>query len=167
MNIVLARPFQLFEPQECQQLIDSVGQLSPGRVMGPDPKRTSRNNQVFWYTLPEEQKNRLWLLAERFRPKYPWTWFQEPAQISRYGPGEYYDWHRDTYGLEGRSSIRCLTLTCTLRPAPGAVFSVDDQEFDLATGQAVFFPSDWLHRAAAPLSGERWAFTVWYMQPNR
>lgn len=166
MNIALVKPFQLFDPLECQQLIDSCSELLPGRVMGPDPQRQTRNNSVFWYQLQPELKDRLWQLAERFRPGYPWTWFQEPAQISRYGPGEYYDWHRDSTGLETRSSVRCLTLTCTLRPAPGAVFCCEDQEFDLGTGQAVFFPSNSLHCAQAPLSGERWAFTVWYMQPN-
>jgi hypothetical protein len=166
MNIALEKPFQLFEPRECQQLIEQARELMPGRVMGADPLRTSRNNNVFWQELDENLKQRLWMLAERFRPRYPWTWFQEPVQISRYAPGEYYDWHSDTYGTEGRSSVRCLTLTCTLRPAPGAVFAFEDQEFDLATGQAVFFDSHRLHRAAAPISGERWALTVWYMQPN-
>lgn len=166
MNIALLKPFQLFEPQVCQQIIDSVQDPNLGRVMGLDPNREIRNNSVFWLDLVPEQKNYLWQLAERFRPQYPWTWFQEPIQISRYCQGEYYDWHRDRLDQTARSSTRSLTLTCTLRPAPGALFCVADQEFDLGTGQAVFFDSDNLHRAQAPLSGERWAFTVWYMQPN-
>mgnify|MGYP000589357088 CR=1 FL=1 len=166
MNIQFLEPFPLFCPQECQELIRAADQLQPGRTQNPDPDQRVRTNSIFWLALQPELKDRLWRLALSFRDRYPWTWFQEPVQISRYRPGEYYHWHRDSYGNESRSSTRAITLTCTLQPAPGAVFSVEDRDFDLAAGEAVIFDSHQLHCAQAPAAGERWAFTVWYMQPN-
>lgn len=162
----ILKPFQLFEPEFCRQLIQDC-ELSPGRVMGPDPQRQIRNNSVNWYELTQTVKDQLWNLALDLSSQYPWTWFQEPVQISRYSPGEYYDWHRDTYDLTGRASTRSLTLTCSLKPAKGALLDIEDQTFELAQGQAIFFPSNCLHRARAPLEGDRWAFTVWYMRPTR
>lgn len=160
----LLEPFELFSQQECARLIDAVSTVIPAGVWGAGRKESVRNNSVYWYELPKDLKDRLWQAGQHFSEQYPWTWFQEPVQISSYGPGEFYNWHDDVIG--GRSSRRCLTLTCTLMPAPGAVFETENQVFDLAAGQAVFFPSTLVHRARAPLEGTRWAFTVWYMQPN-
>ncbi len=162
----ILKPFPLFTEQQAREFT-LIDQLVPGRVMGPDPLRQTRNNNIYWLTLDQMLKDRLWNLALDLQDQYAWTWFQEPVQVSRYGPGQYYDWHRDTYGTEARASTRVLTLTCSLVTAPGSGVDVEDQSFDLEPGWAVFFPSHSLHRARAPLTGLRWALTVWYMQPTR
>ena len=65
-----------------------------------------------------------------------------------------------------RTSARLLTLTCTLQPAPGALFETRDHTFELATGEAVIIPATVDHRALPPISDTRWALTAWAMGPN-
>jgi len=168
MNITLLQPFTLFTPEQCQSIINRAQGLEqqPGRVMGRDPERQSRNNSVYWLDIDQEESDRLWELVRPWHEEYQLTWFQKPVQISCYSAGEYYSWHRDNYGTEGRSSVRSLTLTCTLQTAAGAVFETELGEFDLAVGEAVLMPATMRHRACPPVEGERWSFTVWYMKPN-
>lgn len=158
------KPFQLFSVQESRDIIQSVKGLDQALVWGGGRKVSVRNNSVYWMQLDQQLKARLWDLALPLRSEYPWTWFQEPIQISCYGPGEFYDWHDDV--ITGRTSRRCLTLTCSLSSAPGAKFETRDSSWVLDPGWGLFFPSNVSHRATAPSEGTRWAFTVWYMQPN-
>jgi len=99
------------------------------------------------------------------RDDWPTTWLQEPFQVSKYAVNEYYDWHEDRTDTN-RSSLRCLTLTCTLQPAEGAHVETEDRVFELGKGEAVIIHSADSHRATAPTIGERWALTVWAMEPN-
>lgn len=168
MPIQLLEPFELFTPEQCHDIISRASgqEQLPGRVMGYDPNRTSRNNSVYWLSITEEESDRLWELVRPWHNEYHLTWFQKPVQISCYSQGEYYGWHTDTYDHTGRKSVRSLTLTCTLQTAPAAVFETEDRQYDLPAGWAVLMPSDRKHRATPPVEGERWSFTVWYMRPN-
>lgn len=161
----LLKPFDLFDLDQCQQIIHSATVLRPGRVAGSDPQGLIRNNHIYWLDLSADLKNKLWSVAQPLMPQYKWTWFEEPVQISRYSVGQYYDWHTDVYRTK-RSSQRVLTLTCTLMAADQAIFQTDSAVIDLAAGQAVFFPSNMRHRATAPNQGQRWSLTVWYMAPS-
>jgi len=168
MNTQLEQPFKLFTPSECQQLIQRAQQLElkQGQVMSRDPLRQRRNNHAYWLSLEEDEYDHLWELVRPWHQELNLTWMQKPTQISRYHTGEFYDWHPDSYSQDHRKSVRALTLTCTLQTAPGAVFETRRGSYDLACGEAILFPAELEHRACAPTSGERWAFTVWYMRPN-
>lgn len=161
----LLKPFQLFDQSQCNHIMESVSDFSQGRTAGPDPHRSVRNNHVSWLKLDPIMKDLLWETARPLAAEWLWHWFEEPVQISRYSPGQHYDWHSDVYN-HNRSSQRVLTLTCTLQVAEAAQFETESGNFDLAQGQAVFFPSVLRHRATAPTSGQRWALTVWYMAAN-
>jgi hypothetical protein len=159
----LLEPFQLFTPEECDRIIDRARtQLAAARTTaGYDT--TVRSNTVAW--LEFEDQGRFYDLMTG-RTDHSVTWLQHPYQISSYGPGEFYDWHEDLIPSDYRSSVRSLTLTCTLEPAPNAQFQTRDAYYDLRKGEAILFPSTLEHRATAPKQGTRWAFTVWGMQPN-
>lgn len=161
----LLEPFSLFSPKQAQDLISQVSaaDLVPGLIHSRGVVDHVRNNRVFWLSLDSDLKDYLWNVALAHRSCIPWTWFQEPVQISCYGPGQHYDWHTDVL-IRGRSR-RCLTLTSTLN-ATDTVFETRHRSYTLGPGEAVFFPSDLEHRACAPSQGYRWALTVWYMQPN-
>lgn len=168
MNIQLEQPFRLFTEEQCDSLILRAQELElkQGQVMGRDPERLKRNNHTYWLTLSNDEYDSLWELVRPLHQSLNLTWMQKPTQISRYHTGEFYDWHPDSFSQEHRSSIRALTLTCTLQCAAGAVFETRNGSYDLERGQAILFPSELEHRACAPTQGERWAFTVWYMTPN-
>ena len=162
--IKLNQPFQLFTEEECADLISRALQqkIIWGTTFTNDP--TARKNQIVWLNLSEKEYDKLWDIVEPF-----WTeihWYEKPIQISRYTPGQYYDWHHDINPNHRRSSIRHLTLTCTLKSAPDAIFETKLDRYDLQPGQAILFPGGLEHRACAPTSGERWSLTVWYMRRN-
>jgi hypothetical protein len=162
-SIELYKPFQLFTPEDCEEIIkeasawtEGTRSLAAGRKVAP--RRTST---TFWYHpkrfTPDD-------LLDYFIPfteqDYQVSWVQRPIQVARYKPGQLFGWHFDQYRGK-RSHGRLLTLTCTLREAPGADIEVEDHPFTLKAGQAVIFPANVLHRATAPTEGERWAFTTW------
>ena len=168
MNIQLEQPFQLFTPSQCLELIQRAQslELKQGLVMSSDPLRQRRNNHAHWLSLEEVEYDMLWELVRPWHQLLSLTWMQKPIQISRYHTGEFYDWHPDSHSYDHRSSVRALTLTCTLQTAAGAVFETRRGSYDLKQGEALVFPAELEHRACAPTLGERWAFTVWYMRPN-
>ncbi len=161
-DLKLNEPFRLFTEEQCQDLIRRATEQGLQQGQTYSSNTDIRNNNVSWLELADEEYNYLWETVKDFW----WTvhWYEKPVQISRYQPGELYDWHDDAKPNKGRSSVRHLTLTCTLQSAPGAVFETEDGVFELEPGMAVLFPSDKKHRATAPAEGERWSFTVWYMR---
>ena len=163
--VLLFEPFELWNAQQCQELIDRAQHaLEKGKVYNYTAESNVRTNFISWIDLTENEKNHCWDVIRPFWDEV--TWFEHPVQISRYRPGEFYDWHRDEKPGRKRSSIRHLTLTCTLQPAPGAQFELKTRTYELGQGQAVLFPSKYDHRATAPTEQERCAFTIWYMKPN-
>lgn len=161
----LYEPFTLWSVQECEDLISrSLDNLSQGKVYHQNTFNSVRTNFVSWVNLTQQEFDHCWEIVQPYHSII--TWFEHPVQISKYSEGEFYDWHRDEKPGNKRKSIRHLTLTCTLQPAEGATFELRNRTYNLETGQAVIFPSKLDHRANAPLQGQRWAFTIWYMRPN-
>lgn len=160
--IELNVPFRLFTEDQCEYLIERALQqeLEWGKTYSPDVK--VRTNEITWLELSEGEYDNLWNIVKDY-----WNeihWYEKPIQISRYGPNQFYEWHDDAKPNRHRTSLRHLTLTCTLKSAPGAVFETELGVYDLMPGEAILFPSKLRHRALAPTIGERWSFTVWYMQ---
>ena len=163
MKPELYTPFELFTKHECEEIIQRARQqeISTGTTRQGIVDR--RTNSTTWLDWDDTDIFYYYLTG---RDDIEATWLYTPFQISRYLPGEFYDWHKDVLEQNKRSSVRTITLTCTLQTAPGAVFKTRDKTFDLAQGQALLFPADVEHTATAPTSGERWAFTIWAMKPN-
>jgi len=163
--VALLEPFILFTPEECEEIITAAQatELRTGRVYAERINTNVRNNNIYWIEWPYDG-HEFHEMFQRF-PEYPVTWVQHPIQVSRYNPGERYDWHPDRIE-NGRSSWRSLTLTCTLQTAQDARFETRDRVYDLGVGEAVIFPSALEHRATAPSTGTRWSFTVWGMCPR-
>lgn len=159
----LLEPFKLFEPHECDAIIERAQHaLSLARTQaGYDTN--IRSNSVAW--LDFEDQGKFYDIMTN-RTDVTVTWLQHPYQVSSYGAGEFYDWHIDLIESNRKKSRRSLTLTCTLEPAPSATLAFETHTVDLAKGYAVLFDSTTRHRANAPTQGTRWALTVWGMQPN-
>jgi hypothetical protein len=164
-KILLYEPFQLWSGEECKDLISRAKDgMNRGKVYHAHNYDNVRTNDVSWIDLTEDERNYCWEIVKPFWDVI--TWFEHPVQVSRYQPGQFYDWHIDEKPGNKRSSTRYLTLTCTLQTAPDAKFELKNRTYNLETGQAVIFPSKLDHRATAPSEAERWAFTIWYMKSN-
>ena len=163
MQVPLLTPFKLFEPHECDAIIDRAKHsLAQGRTTG-GVDTNIRSNSVAWLEFEDQGRFYDCMTA---RDDHTVTWLQHPYQVSCYRPGEFYDWHIDLIQSTWRSSVRSLTLTCTLEPAPGATLEFESGELDLDKGYAVLFDATTQHRANPPTESTRWSFTVWGMQPN-
>ena len=162
--IELNHPFRLFTKEQCDDLIlrTQSQEFDQGRTYSNN--ENIRTNQVVWLELTDKEYDSLWELVRDYWDQV--HWYERPIQISRYSAGQFYDWHNDNKPNRRRSSVRHLTLTCTLQSAPGAVFETELGIYDLAQGEAILFPSAMEHRACAPTQHERWSFTIWYMKRN-
>jgi len=163
--VVLNQPFTLWTPDQCEDFINRAKtSLIRGTTYNEQHYPDNRKNYVGWVELTPDEKDYCWEIVHPFWGEI--TWFEHPIQVSRYQPGEYFGWHRDGKPNQKRSSIRYLTLTCTLQTAPDAYLELKNRKYELDTGEAVIFYSDYDHRATSPSQGERWSFTIWYMKPN-
>lgn len=160
-DIDFYKPFQLFDPNNCETIINSAKKQTGerSRVQG-NKEAPIRTSYTYWYTPPFPYE--LFLpFFEPFADKgYHATWISQPTQVARYEFGQKFDWHYDQFPGKRRAG-RTLTMVATLQKAKDAFFETKDHSFDLDVGQAVIIPSNVLHRATAPVNGTRWSFTVW------
>jgi hypothetical protein len=155
----LYEPFQFLTADECDELISyAKDKIENGKTLG---KYTGRNNRVAWY-----KESKYWgKWIDMFNSIDPVIdWLQTP-QIAFYKPGEYYDWHVDTWP-NYRTHVRHFTLTCELQSAPGGKLDLEHNNFVLRKGQAIVFKPGHRHRAISPTQGERISFTIWAMAKN-
>ena len=159
----LYKPFQFLTADECDELIQyaKTNNIRAGKT-ARDKKKQIRNNRIVWYRDAERWPK--WI--EMFNNIEPVIdWLQTP-QISFYQPGEYYDWHVDTWPAD-RTHIRHFTLTCELQSAKGSELQLQDHEFEsLEKGQAIIFLPGDKHKVTTPIEGERISFTIWAMAKN-
>jgi len=170
----LYTPFQLFTPKECRKLI-KLAQRQHVKVRGwtVGGIHSVRTNSIWWlhqdFAPPNWNLYRRIRTAMSARPDLPMDWISPHWQVSLYEAGQFYGWHTDTitkWSDQGRRSQRSLTLTANLQSAPGARIETEHHQWELPQGWAVMFPAGDLHRATAPTSGQRWAFTAWGMVWN-
>ncbi len=119
-----------------------------------------------------------------------YTWNRsEPCQFTKYKPGQYYDWHSDSWdkvykkpGHSDDGKIRKLSMTCQL--TDGSEYSGGELEFDfrnydphqrdenahvrkateiLPKGSIIVFPSFVWHRVKPIKEGTRYSLVVWHL----
>ena len=78
----LYEPFQLFTPEECEQIIKNARELTEkAGIAGGQYDPDVRNNKIFWLDYKDIEKVRAPMMDIR---DYKITWIQEPIQISKY-----------------------------------------------------------------------------------
>ena len=111
----------------------------------------------------------------------------EPCQFTKYKPGQYYDWHCDSWdkvydnpNLPEHGKIRKLSVTCQL--TDGSEYEGGELEFDfrnyvphmreetkhliqakeiLPKGSIIVFPSFLWHRVKPVIKGTRYSLVLW------
>lgn len=160
----------VFRPDECRDII-----ALHNRIVRTDGHLDeARECSLFWV---QHTSDTAWIFERIARYVMQWN---EPygfalspqqttgLQLSRYVPGERYDWHMDIGG--GPASLRKISMLVELAdPAEHGggfeVFYGDDRDcrIRLRAGDAAIFPSWVMHRAVTPQRGTRWTLAAWIL----
>jgi hypothetical protein len=131
-----------------------------------------RDCNLFW--IPRNDRTdwiftRLWKLGETFNERYGFELSPEMgmAQLTRYTPGQQFNWHMDL-GPED-ASVRKISMVLQLSSSKEMhgggteIFYGDsiDNRIHADIGDVVVFPSFVMHRASMIHSGVRWSLVVW------
>lgn len=162
-------------PEECEQIITEFGDdVEPGMITegedgvvhtsyrSADIAMIAPNPQSFQFM--DKALNLMMQANERF--EFEIDHF-EGFQLTRYGVGGHYNWHKDI-GV-GRAGHRKLSMTVQLSsPADyegGELQIIDSQDTpyvaDKRQGSVIVFPSWERHRVTPITKGERWALVTW------
>jgi PKHD-type hydroxylase len=118
--------------------------------------------------------------------KWNFNWdYSESCQFTKYGPGQYYGWHRDSYNesynhpnnTNSHGKIRKLSVTCSLSDPSEYVGGELEFNFNdplkkkkenikkcteiFTRGSIVVFPSFVWHRVCPVKSGTRYSLVIW------
>ena len=157
----------VFSAAECADIIAISGDYPGASGFLPD----ARECNLFWLNYDVSTSwifERVARLAETCNEYYGFDLNPHQTsglQISRYRPGERYDWHMDVG--DGVMSLRKLSIVVELSDpsANGGRFEVfygeRDNRIPLRAGDAAVFPSWVMHRAVTPETGERWTLAAW------
>lgn len=162
-----------FTEIECKNIIDlHSGHGMVSSKMSRAEGLTLRNSDLFWIPrvgCTDWIFSRLWGIVTLYNSKYDFNLSEDmgQAQLTRYMPGQHYDWHMDLG--PGRMSLRKITAVVALTPQEpinGAgleVFYGDaiNNKINLDIGDVVMFPSFVMHRASIVDSGTRWSLVFW------
>jgi hypothetical protein len=162
-----------FTASECESIIDlhrRHGIVSS--KMSSATGLTLRNSDLFWIphvACTDWIFRRVWGIVTLYNSKYGVNLSEDmrQSQLTRYMPGQHYDWHMDLG--PGQMSSRKITAVVQLTPQEpinGAGLEVFYSEainnrINLDTGDVVMFPSFIMHRASVVQSGARWSLVFW------
>ncbi|MBP0630789.1 MULTISPECIES: 2OG-Fe(II) oxygenase [unclassified Cupriavidus] len=167
-----------FSEEECRSIVSLHAGYSmvASRIdyQSGDPVRDCH---LFWVPRSERTEwifSRLWEAAQRFNKAYQFELSPEMgmAQLTRYTPGQQYNWHMDLGSKD--ASVRKISIVLQLsanKDMEGGgteIFYGDaiDNQLHADIGDVVVFPSFVMHRAAMITGGVRWTLVIWLTGPR-
>jgi len=95
----------------------------------------------------------------------------DAVQFTRYGPGQYYDWHSDALLLAAAPQTRKISVVCMLSGPDeyeGGALELEgvDTPFRLPRGGIIAFPAALRHRVTPVTRGLRRSVVGWVQGPN-
>jgi Rps23 Pro-64 3,4-dihydroxylase Tpa1-like proline 4-hydroxylase len=162
-----------FSCAECTTIINlhQHNRLVSGK-MSTIEGRSLRDSDIFWIPRREDTDwifSRLWEMVGQYNRPYGFELAQEmgQAQLTRYRPGQHYEWHMDLGS--GQPSLRKITavleLTSKETRQGGGIDIFHGQsvgnKVDMDLGDVVLFPSFVMHRASVVERGTRWSLVLW------
>lgn len=168
-----------FSAQDVERIL-AIGAGSPmieGSV-GPDPgvNRTIRKSEIRWIGPTPES---IWLFerltelvqgCNRARYEFELAGIYENLQITEYGPGGFYNWHKD----HGKRAHSIRKLSVTIQLSDPSEYEGGDLEIlagpetrtaPRGLGTAVIFPSFVMHRVTPVIRGVRRSIVAWISGP--
>ncbi len=169
-----------FSEEECRHIVSLHDRYDRVASKLGQSDHPIRDCNLFWIPRNDRTEwlfDRLWQLGKHFNEDYGFEIAADMgmAQLTRYSPGQQYDWHMDLGPKE--ASLRKISMVVQLSSQEDIsgggteIFYGDalDNQVHARIGDVVVFPSFVMHRASVVNSGVRWSLVVWLMglQPFR
>lgn len=155
---------------ECKMIIDfAKDKWQEGKTQSTSDKRKS---DVVW-----SEEAWMYDIVKRYLPQSPWQVklnVIEPLQITRYGVGEFYDFHYDGDGQTRINQPNTRFHKRTRKLSMSIVLNDDFQggEFEFfgnneliqpKLGSVLIFPSYMVHRVNLVTKGTRYSLVAWFL----
>jgi PKHD-type hydroxylase len=165
-----------FAADECERIVAFHHEAEPLRSVMPQHNGSFiRDSHLFWMPRTVETGwifDRIWDLATLYNSRYGFDLCPEigQLQLTRYAPGQLYDWHMDLG--PGPMSLRKISVIVEL--AAGAYEGGGIEVFYgekavnrilLNRGDVLIFPAFIMHRALSVTAGTRWSLVSWLLGP--
>jgi hypothetical protein len=167
-----------FSEEECRAIISLHESCSMvASKMNYYTGEPVRDSSIFWLSRNDQTEwifSRLWQAVKRFNEEYQFELSPgiAMAQLTRYTPGQQYNWHMDLGPNE--ASVRKISIVLQLssnKDKQGGDFEIFygdsiENQMHVDIGDVVMFPSFVMHRATAVASGVRWSLVIWFTGPQ-
>lgn len=156
--------------------LSSEGWPSLAKVgVGQGDSSVGRSALLYWIPRVEASEwlfERVWERVRKWNEDFGYELAGAPgrAQVSCYGPGQKYDWHRDVG--PGNTSLRKVSVVVALNSQKdytggglqffGEYKGSSNPVLNLARGDGAIFNSYIPHRALEVKTGQRWTMTFWF-----
>jgi PKHD-type hydroxylase len=164
-----------FAAAECDRIVSfGLGlPLAKGEATAASLAPTARNSTIALFAPSAESQwifDRVFGVVLQLNRQY-WRFElsgSERIQFSRYGEGEYYDWHMD---LAARGALSRRKVTVTVQLSDAADYDGGELEVNMGSasraaskrkGALVAFPSYGLHRVLPITRGARFSLSAWF-----
>jgi len=170
---------QAFSAQDVERIL-AIGETAPmiAGSVGPNPgvNREIRDSEIRWIGPDSES---IWLFeritelvqgCNRARYGFDLAGIYENLQITQYGAGGFYNWHKD----HGKRAHSIRKLSVTIQLSDPSEYDGGDLEFlagpqvqtaPRGLGTAVVFPSFVMHRVTPVTRGLRRSIVAWISGP--
>jgi PKHD-type hydroxylase len=161
-----------FTPEECNRIIalHRSTKARPIVVAGLKPGEPGRDCTVFWLSRVPDTAwifDRIKFFVNIYNEAFGFKLVEQPdcLQLTRYGPGQCYQWHMDI----GPREMSLRKISSTVELAAGGYsggklelfFGAVGGRFSLGLGDVIVFPSFVMHRVLPIESGVRWSLVSW------
>lgn len=170
---------QTIKPEDCDKAIEELGKFeSKDATMGVDGEAKShqhRNTSVVFAPYDYWLADKMTAVAHEANAACGWDYLvegREAIQFARYGEGQHYHWHVDTFTLAGRPTdrkITCVALLNDVSEWEGGELQLrlyQEYKAPLEKGTVIAFPSILEHRVTPVLKGFRYTATIWFNGPR-
>ena len=169
----------IFTPKLCKKIIDLSITLKKerGKVGHKDVKNaatdeTKRQSTISWIEFKKMQHvydDLRYLVQKINRNNFGFNNIKitEPAQVSEYSKGQFYDWHTDSsIDMDTEPPVRKLSMTLLLNDPSefeGGNLEIAEKKMShMKQGHAAIFASFLQHRVTPVTKGVRKSLVVWF-----
>jgi PKHD-type hydroxylase len=167
----------IFTAKLCKEIIDLSSTLKKeqgkvGHQEGIDYDKKRRQSTISWLPFNKMQPmydDLIYLVQKINRNHFGFSNIQitEPAQVSEYSKGQFYNWHTDsTIDMDIEPPVRKLSMTLLLNDPSkfeGGNLEIAGKKMShMKQGHAAIFASFLQHRVTPVTKGVRKALVVWF-----
>ena len=167
-----------FSKETCDKIIEhGLAQKSMKAKTGTGNVSINRDSEITW--LYDQ-----WIIGiinpyvNLANKQAEWNFQWEPVpqlQFTKYGKGQFYNWHRDTVSRPIDGKIRKLSVTVNLNDGyeGGAMYFDPEEKYGITTpiqnkkithqGSICVFPSDMWHKVDTVTKGTRYSLVMWLL----